>query len=136
MKHTIYTGVSKGKFAHQDRIDEIAKSLEGKPCRVIIMDGAEDKRTVDQNKALWRWDSLLAEESGYTITGMHYEMCCAIFGVDIIKKPDGSKREVPKKTTSNLTKAEWQDYIRDYRVIARDIYNYEMPAFGYGEDDF
>ncbi len=83
---------------------------------------------MDQNKALWRWDGLLSEESGYTRTEMHYEMCCKIFGVTVIAE---SGREVPKKTTSNLSKAEWQEYIRDYRVIARDIYKYEMPPFGY-----
>ena len=51
MKLTIYTGVSNGKFAHQDRIDEIAKSLEGKPCRVIITN--EKQRSSEQNRYWW-----------------------------------------------------------------------------------
>jgi len=131
LKKTIHTWVTKGKFEHESEVLEVAKYFEGKGCKGVFTDSAEENRTVDQNKALWRWDSILAEESGYTTKEMHYEMCCAIFGVTIIKKPDGSIREVPKRTTSDLKKPEWQDYIRDYRVIARDIYNIEMPPFGY-----
>ncbi len=131
MKKTIYTWVTKGKFEHEQEVLRMAKYFEGKKCKIVFTDSSEENRTVDQNNALWRWDSVLAEESGYTVIEMHYEMCCAIFGVTIIKRPDGGAREVPIKTTSRLTKAEWQDYIRDYRVIARDVYNIEMPPFGY-----
>ena len=128
----LITGIQNGKPVDIGQFFENCKFFEGKKVDIDIKDH-DEKRTVDQNSALWRWDNLLAEESGYTATEMHYGMCCAIFGVTTIEKPDGSKRDVPKRTTSNLTKAEWQDYIRDYRIIARDIYNYEMPNFGWND---
>ena len=131
MKKILHTWVTKGKFEHEAELLEMAKYFDSKKCTLVFTDSAEDNRTVDQNKALWRWDSILADESGYTRTEIHYVMCCEIFGSTEVEYKKGAITTVPKKTTSNLTKAEWQDYIRDYRVIARDIYSTEMPPFGY-----
>jgi len=126
MKKTIHTWVTKGKFEHEAEVLQLANYFESKKVKIEVLDSAEEKRTADQNKALWKWDSLLAKEAGYTTSEMHYYMCGAVFGWTEV-----AGRSVPKKTTNSLTKNEWQDYIRDYRVIARDIYNYEMPPFGY-----
>jgi len=132
MKKIIDTWVTSGKFHHEAEVLESAKYFESKKCTLVITDSSEEKRTIDQNKALWRWDSILAEEVGYTRMEMHYAMCCQIFGTTWVEIGE-NMIAVPKKTTSNLSKAEWQDYIRDYRVIARDIHSFEMPNFGYHE---
>lgn len=93
----------------------------------------EDIRSLDQNAGLWRWDNFLANEVGYTAKEMHYLMCGEIFGWDE-HEIQGKQFRIPKRTTRNLNKGEWQDYIKDYRIRARELFNVEMPNFGW--DDF
>ena len=123
-KHTIHTSVTNGKFEHEAEILEMAKRFEAKRCKLVFTDSAEEQRTIDQNKGLWRWDKFLGNELGYTAKEMHYAMCGEIFGWYEFKG-----KGIPRKTTRDLTKAEWQDYIRDYERIAGEQ-NVVMPPFG------
>ena len=112
------------------RFDELSKqALDNLPDGAYGIKPIEEKRTVDQNDALWRWDNLLGDFAGYTTAEMHYLMCGEIFGWI-----EYETFRVPRKTTRNLSKKQWQDYILQYRIKAREIYEYEMPNFGW--DDF
>ena len=130
MKQTVHTWVTNGKFEHEQEVLGLARYFEGKKVKIQALDSQEEKRTTLQNDALWAWDTFLANETGYTAKEMHYIMCGEVFGWDNVFI-DGEVRSIPVRTTSNLTKAGWQDYIRDYRIVARDNYLVEMPPFGY-----
>ena len=127
MKHIIHTSSDGKTFEHQAEMDEMPKRLPCRKVKIVYTDSAEEQRTIDQNKGLWRWDKFLGNELGYTAKEMHYAMCGEIFGWYEFKG-----KGIPRKTTRDLTKAEWQDYIRDYERIAGEQ-NVVMPPFGEGE---
>src|SRR5574343_92706 len=112
------------------RFDELSKqALDSLPDGAYLIKKKEEKRTIDQNDALWRWDKLLADYTGYDVKKMHYLMCGEIFEWD-----EYENFRVPHKTTRNLSKKQWQDYILQYRLKARELFDFEMPNFGW--DDF
>ena len=115
--------INKGKL--DSRNQEIISQLDGE----FIIKKKGEKRTTDQNDGLWRWDNLLADFTGEDTKKMHYLMCGEIFGWD-----EYDTFRVPHKTTRNLSKKQWQDYIIQYRIKARELFDYEMPNFGW--DDF
>ena len=119
-----YLTKTNGKF------DELShKALLDLPNGDYVISPKEERRTKDQNDALWRWDSLLGEFAGNTPDEMHYLMCGEINGW-----VEYDTFRVPKKTTKHLSKKQWQDYIINYRIKARELFKYEMPNFGW--DDF
>ena len=133
MKEIINTS-SNGKWEHESQILEMAKRFNSKRTKIVFMDSQEEKRSTDQNAGLWRWDNFLGSEVGNTAKDQHYIMCGEIFGWTQ-KEIDGKTVYIPKRTTSNLTKAEWQDYLRDYRIKARENYDVEMPPFSYEDGE-
>ena len=124
MKVTIHTSSDGKEFEHKAEIDKMPKRFAAKSVKIVYSDGAEEKRTLDQNNALWRWDTILGKALGYTPKEMHYNMCGEIFGWYEFKG-----RSIPKKTTRDLSKSAWQDYVTNYEVIAGEQ-GVELPPFG------
>ena len=128
----LITGIQNGKPVDLNQFFENCKFFEGKKVD-IDMRKHDEKRTVDQNDGIWRWDTLLAEFAGYSPSEMHYLMCGEIFGWNEYNI-EGQEFRVPKRTTRNLNKfSEWQNYILNYRIKAREIFDYEMPNFGWND---
>ena len=126
----LITGIdSKGKIVDRDIFDEGLKYFAGRKV-TLGCSGFEEKRTINQNDALWRWDTLLANHNGDTPNDMHYAMLGEIFGWKKIKM--GNKiREVPVRTSSQLSTKDFSDYIERYFIKAQELFDYTLPPFGW-----
>ena len=124
------TGIdSKGKIVDKEVWEDGLKYFAGK--RVVLgCDEEKQKRTIDQNDALWRWDTLLADYTGDTPNDMHYAMLGEIFGWRPINMGERI-RYVPNKTSSQLNKKEFSDYVERYFIKAQELFNYTLPPFGW-----
>lgn len=129
MKFT--TGIdSKGKIVDEGIFNEGLKYFAGK--RVVLRcDEEKQKRTLDQNDALWRWNDILGNHLGYTSRDMHYAMLGEIFGWREIKIHE-TIIALPRKTSSELNTKEFSDYVTNYFNKAQELFNYELPPFGWG----
>ncbi len=136
----LITGIdSKGKIVDVDIFNEGLRYFAGQ--RVVLRcDKEKQKRTINQNDALWRWNEMLANDAGTTPNEMHYLMCGEIFGYKNIKIYDKRTTEVkillkevdvPRKTTSKLTTIEFSEYITNYFNKAQELFNYSLPPFGW-----
>jgi len=126
----LITGIdNKGKIVDKEIWDEGLRYFAGQ--RVVIRcDKEKQKRTIDQNSALWRWDEILANHNGDTPNDMHYAMLGEIFGWKKIKMGD-KIREVPVKTSSQLSTKDFSDYTERYFIKAQELFNYSLPPFGW-----
>lgn len=126
----LITGIdSKGKIVDEAIFNEGLKHYAGK--RVVLMcDKYEAHRTIDQNSALWRWNEILGNHLGYTSRDMHYAMLGEIFGWKEIKIHE-TIIALPRKTSSQLSTKEFSDYIERYFIKAQELFNYELPPFGW-----
>ncbi len=126
----LITGIdSKGKIIDKEIWEDGLKHFA---CKRVTLgcDEEKKKRTIDQNDALWRWDTLLANHNGDTPNDMQYAMLGEIFGWKQIKM--GNKiREVPVKTSSQLSTKEFSDYVERYFIKAQELFNYSLPPFGW-----
>ena len=133
----LITGIKNGRIVDEEIFNDGLKYFEGKRVVLTCRD-YEEKRSLDQNDALWRWNEMLAKETGNTPNDQHYIMLKAIYGVKIIKvynpkKPEEllDKFEVPRKTTKDLKTKEFSDYITQYFIKAQELFNYTLPPFGW-----
>lgn len=123
----LITGVISGKCADQERLDEILRSFEGKKIKITVKKW-DEKRTVDQNSGLWRWNTILGNEVGYTPEEMHYYMCGEFYGWKTIEIC-GKKIDRPNKTTSIMTTSEFSHHIMLYEIKARELFGVNLPPF-------
>ena len=129
---TLYSGVTNGKLCLQEQFDDILKSFEGKAVRVTVTKD-EGKRTINQNKGLWRWNKILGDHTGYTEEEMHYAMCGALYGWKKLNV-GGMTIDRPNKTTSLMTTSEFSHHIMLYRIKAEEIFGISLPPFSFEED--
>jgi hypothetical protein len=123
------TGVTNGKVANQERLDEILRSFEGKKI-VISIEKWSEKRTTDQNSGLWRWNKILSDETGYTEEEIHYAMCGELYGYKTLNI-GGKEIQKPIKTTSNMSTSEFSHHIMLYEIKARELFSINLPPFTY-----
>lgn len=145
----LITGIKNGKIVDEEIFNEGLKYFEGKRI-IITCRNYEEKRSIDQNSGLWRWNEMLAKETGNTPNDMHYLMCGEIFGYNRIKIYDRKTKqfnslrsinpelkvvlkeiEVPRKTTKDLKTKEFADYITQYFIKAQELFNYTLEPFGW-----
>ena len=114
-----------GKFdAHSKDV------LIGLPDDDYIIEKKKKKRSLEQNNALWRWDTELSQESGYTPAEVHYLMLGRIYGTKEIKAGNTTVSK-PIKTSSELTTVEFSQYIEIYPAVAFELFNITLSPFSY-----
>lgn len=125
----IYLTKKDGKFD-----EEGAKQMRLLPDGNYVVDKKKNKRTLDQNNALWRWDTELSQESGYTPSEVHYLMLGRIFGTKEIKIGNYTV-EKPIKTSSELSTIEFSQYIEIYPAVAQELFGITLSPFSYDKDN-
>ena len=126
-KEQLITGVTQGKLANEERHNEIIRSFEAKKL-VITYKEWDEKRTVDQNSGLWRWNNIVAEEIGDTPASVHYDICGELYGWHISKT---TGNPTPNKTTSGMSTSEFSHHIKLYEIKVRELFNINLPPFSY-----
>lgn len=121
----IYLTKKNGKFD-----DEGAKQMRLLPDGNYIVEKKKNKRTIDQNNALWRWDTELSQETGYTPSEIHYIMLSKIFGTKEIRVGD-SVITKPIRTSSELSTVEFSQYVEIYPAVAFELFNVTLSPFSY-----
>ena len=120
-----YITKKSGKFdAHSKDV------LIGLPDDDYIIEKKKKKRSLEQNNALWRWDTELSQESGYTPAEVHYLMLGRIYGTKEIKAGNTTVSK-PIKTSSELTTVEFSQYIEIYPAVAFELFNITLSPFSY-----
>ena len=104
--------------------------LIGLPDDDYIIEKKKKKRSLEQNNALWRWDTELSQESGYTPAEIHYLMLGRIYGTKEIKAGNTTVSK-PIKTSSELTTVEFSQYIEIYPAVAFELFNITLSPFSY-----
>ena len=99
-----------------------------------VVDKKKNKRTLDQNNALWRWDTELSQESGYTPAEIHYLMLGRIFGTKSIEVGSYTV-EKPIKTSSELSTIEFSQYVEIYPAVAQELFGITLSPFSYDKDN-
>lgn len=112
--------------------EEGAKQMRLLPDGNYVVDKKKNKRSLDQNNGLWRWDTILSEESGYLVSEIHYIMLGRIFGSKEIKIGNTTITK-PNKTSSELSTVEFSHYIEIYPAVAFELFNVTLPPFSYEE---
>jgi len=77
-----------------------------------IVEIKEDKltRSDAQNKLLWVWNTIIADEVGELKDDMHFKLVSKILGVKTVKGFDGQNMDRPVET-KKLKVAEMKDYL-------------------------
>lgn len=115
------------------KFDEPSKqALISLPDGNYILDKKKNKRSLAQNDALWRYDTLLSRETGYTPNEIHYIMLGQIFGTKELKVGNRIISK-PIKTSSELTTVEFSQYVEIYPAMAQELFNVTLPPFSYEE---
>jgi len=125
----IYLTKKDGKFDEGG-----AKQMRLLPDGNYIVDKKKNKRTLDQNNALWRWDTELSQESGYTPAEIHYLMLGRIFGTKSIEVGSYTV-EKPIKTSSELSTVEFSQYVEIYPAVAQELFGITLSPFSYDKDN-
>lgn len=121
----IYLTKKNGKF------DEPSKqALISLPDGDYTLEKKKNKRTLDQNNALWRWDTELSQESGYTPKEIHYIMLGQIYGTKRVGKVD-----MPIKTSSELSTVEFSQYVEIYPAVAFELFGITLSPFTYDKNN-
>ena len=118
--------IKKGKIIFDDKakfLNSIAQMEEG--IRVVIeVRPAENVRTNNQNRLWWSWMSIIADELGYGKQEIH----------DILKYKFLLREEMIEgdmhqslKSTTTLTKKEFQKLTQDVYYWANDTFNINLP---------
>ena len=111
--------------------DELSKqALDSLPDGTYTIDKKKNKRSLDQNNALWRWDTELSQESGYTPAEIHYLMLGRIFGTKEIQVGSTTVSK-PIKTSSELSTVEFSQYIEIYPAVAFELFGITLSSFSY-----
>lgn len=111
--------------------DELSKqTLDNLPDGNYTIDKKKKQRTLDQNNALWRWDSELSQESGYTPSEIHYLMLGRIYGTKEIQIGNTTVSK-PIKTSSELTTVEFSQYVEIYPAVAFELFGITLSPFSY-----
>ena len=124
MKH--FGKIQKGKIIFDNKaefIDSVGKMEDG--IRVVIeIREAENVRTNQQNKLWWSWMNILADELGYSRQEIH-DMLKYKF---LLKEEmiDGEIHQSLKSTTT-LTKKEFNKLTQDVFYWANDTFNINLP---------
>ncbi len=128
----IFPGAVKHGLTMLDRPLDYGKwvrSLEGKRIELIVRKrGAQ--RSLRENSWLWMANTMLAEHCGYEpneVEVVHYEMLAKRFGA--IKTPKGLLT-LPARTSSQLTKAEFAEYMEWYVRTAAQEFGVVIPLPG------
>lgn len=128
-KEKIITGVTGGQIANRERLDEILRSFEAKKIIITVQEW-DEKRSIDQNKGLWRWNKILSDHTGHTEEEIHYLICGELYGwkrIEITNKVF----ERPNKTTSKMSTSEFSHHIMLYEIKARELFDINLPPFSY-----
>jgi len=108
-----------GHISVKDRhgfLDYVTRTFAGKGF-VMDVKPVETKRSLAQNRWIWgQAYPLIAEHLGYDRhehEQLHYDLLSVRFGTEAVipKLPGALPRIVPKRTSSNLTVAEFSDYM-------------------------
>lgn len=122
-----YLTKKSGKF------DDLSQeALNNLPDGDYIIQKKTKKRSLEQNNALWRWDSELSQESGYTPSEIHYLMLGRIYGTKEIKVGNTVVSK-PIKTSSELSTVEFSQYIEIYPAVAFELFGITLSPFSYEE---
>lgn len=106
------------------RLDQLA----GQRVDVIVK-RHQSQRSLDQNRLLWLWLTLLADELGYEPherDRLHYDLLAKRFGME----PRDSGLVLPVKTSSELTVAEMAAYLEWLQRFAAVELSVSLPSPG------
>jgi hypothetical protein len=92
----------------------------------------DEKRTIDQNRGLWRWNKILSDHTGFTEEEAHYVMCGELYGYKTLEL-GGRQIQKPNKTTSGMSTSEFSHHIMLYEIKARELFGITLPPFSYEE---
>lgn len=106
------------------------QALINLPDGNYVIDKKKNKRSIDQNKGLWRWNNFLSQESGYTPNEVHYIMLGRIYGTKEIKIGNTTITK-PNKTSSDLSTVEFSQYIEIYPAVVSELFGVSLPPFSY-----
>lgn len=114
-----------GKFNEPSK-----QALISLPDGEYVLETKKKKRSLDQNNALWRWDTELSKETGYTPSEIHYLMLGRIFGTKEIRVGEFIISK-PRKTSSELTTVEFSQYVEIYPAVAFELFGITLSPFSY-----
>ena len=100
--------------------------LKGLADGSYTLDKKKNKRTIPQNDGLWRYNTILSNESGYTPNEIHYIMLGYIFGTKEIKIGNRTITK-PVKTSSELSTVEFSHFVEIYPAVALELFNVTLP---------
>lgn len=127
LKFTYYSDVNDGKLQANvsDRIRAELAAFEGKRVEITIRKN-RSKRSIEQNRLLWLYTTILSTELGYEKNEMH----------EIIKYKFLRRERVDEKTgevfeyvgsTTGLTKSEFADLINELIRWAAQVFHISLP---------
>ena len=118
--------IVKGKIVFDNKanfLNDIKKINEGSRI-VISINEAEDVRSNKQNKLWWKWMTIIADEVGTNSKDMNNILKYKF----LLKEEtiDGERHQY-LKSTSTLTKQEFNKLIQDVFYWANDTLNIKLP---------
>ncbi len=118
--------IAKGKIVFDNYttfIDDVKKFHEG--ARVVIqVNEAQDVRSNQQNRLWWKWIHILSAELGYDSAEIHETIKYKFLLHE--ETIDGETHQV-LKSTSTLTKKEFNKLTQDVFFWANDTFNINLP---------
>jgi len=121
-----FAKIKKGKLVFDDKskfINDINNFHDG--ARVVIqINEAQDVRSNQQNRLWWAWITILADELGYTTAEMNDTLKYKFLLFD--ETIEGETHQVVK-STSTLTKSEFNKLTNDVFYWANDTFNINLP---------
>ena len=121
-----FAKIKKGKIVFDDKakfLNDVSEFHEG--ARVVIqVNEAQDVRSNQQNRLWWQWMEIIADELGYNSEEIHeiVKYKFLIYEETI----EGDSHQIIK-STSTLTKKEFNRLTQDVYYWANDTFNINLP---------
>ena len=121
-----FAKIKKGKIVFDDKakfLNDVSEFHEG--ARVVIqVNEAQDVRSNQQNRLWWQWMEIIADELGYNSEEIHE---IAKYKFLIYEETiEGDPHQIIK-STSTLTKKEFNRLTQDVYYWANDTFNINLP---------
>lgn len=121
-----FAKIKRGKIEFDDKakfIKDVSEFHEG--ARVVIqVNEAQDVRSNQQNRLWWVWMSILGNELGYTTEEMNETLKYKFLLYE--ETIEGDTHQIIK-STSTLTKKEFNQLTNDVYYWANDTFNINLP---------
>ena len=118
--------IKKGKLVFDDKsklIKDLNEFYDG--ARVVVqINEAQDVRSNQQNKLWWAWINILSDELGYSSVEMNETLKYKFLLFE--ETIEGETHQVIK-STSTLTKTEFNKLTQDVFYWANDTFNINLP---------